>query len=96
MGVSDLEQQGSKVAGNLLHVSIGCRISYTVLKRSWLPFCFCPILITLYLRTKDERHQALRAINNRVPGVPGNEARLDSGLKYGLNFGLDFGLNSIM
>ena len=50
-------------------------------------------MITSYLRTKDTR---LSAINIRVPGEPGNEARLDSGLEYGLNFGLDFGLNSIM
>ena len=56
-------------------------------------FLFLSYFDTSYLRTKDTR---LSAINIRVPGEPGNEARLDSGLEYGLNFGLDFGLHSIM
>ena len=57
-------EKGTKVADILLHISSYRalnNIHTEQLKRSWLnnaqtlPFCFCPILITSCLRTKDTR-----------------------------------------
>ena len=57
-------EKGTKVAGNLLHVS-SYRASNIIHTERWsivgwttrkmLPFCFCPILITSCLRRKDTR-----------------------------------------
>ena len=80
-------EKGTKVADNLLHISSYRALNNThrALKRSWLnnaqtlPFCFCPILITSCLRTKDT-WPALHAIHIRVPREPGNEAMKSPGL----------------
>ena len=81
-------EKGTKVAGNLLHVS-SYRVSDIIHTDRWsivgwttrktLPFYFGPILITSCLR---KRYRALRAINIRVPGEPGNEANPERNL-YG-------------